>query len=152
MKVEISLKEFIAAGGDIDSLDLDGVRCRFSNGTIVSNEFQSAPHMVGVNGLEIVSIDRVRIRYAGDKIETVPMEWVTVKIEAYVKRVSTQYDWKTAPYWATYAAEDADGRRHWFETEPHLHSDGFWETVQGRKEEIPFSSQRWREYIEKRPD
>ena len=46
-------------------------------------------------------------------------------------------DWKDAPEWAKFLAQDKDGSWYWFEKKPFLHTHGFWIlSGQGRAEFI----------------
>ena len=60
-------------------------------------------------------------------------------------------DWKDAPEWANYVAQDRDGYWCWYESHPHLPKDSDEWTAQGRSE-YAVEPNHWKESLEKRPD
>jgi len=74
-------------------------------------------------------------------------------------------DWKDAPEWANWLAQDEDGEWPWFEEEPtSCEDDGFfgglwWGPVGKSKYEVAvhtpmgaFHIENWRETLERRPE
>lgn len=57
-------------------------------------------------------------------------------------------DWKDAPEWANYLAQDEDGDWYWFEKEPYLKS-GTWLTNEGRIEDA--NGPEYQDSLEQRP-
>ena len=62
-------------------------------------------------------------------------------------------DWKDAPYWAGWLAQDWSGRWYWYETRPRSYSIRW-----GRGDEFMLASygpgltnEKWRESLERRP-
>lgn len=58
-------------------------------------------------------------------------------------------DWKDAPEWAQYLAMDADSNWYWFEYQPSIHRNIWWDE-RGRVEDA-FLSDNWQESLEQRP-
>lgn len=51
--------------------------------------------------------------------------------------MKNEINWKEAPEWANYMAEDADGYSYWYEKKPILSEDEkYWYEFQGRTEFI----------------
>jgi hypothetical protein len=56
-------------------------------------------------------------------------------------------EWKDAPEWAQWAAQDFDGDWYWFENKP-IQLEFGWASSTGRIQNI---NQDWRESLERRP-
>lgn len=58
-------------------------------------------------------------------------------------------NWKEAPEWANYLAQDADGAWYWYEDEPKIEGNQ-WIVESGRDDEADHSNLNWKETLEKR--
>jgi hypothetical protein len=60
--------------------------------------------------------------------------------------------WEDAPEWANYLAQDADGRWHWYKSEPISTSDEEWySNSQWEQADTKIFSQNWDKTLEARP-
>lgn len=59
-------------------------------------------------------------------------------------------DWKDAPEWAKYLAQNEDGRWFWYEENPQLYFDLWWSN-EGRKAFAGDPLKGWGESKEERP-
>jgi len=57
-------------------------------------------------------------------------------------------DWKDAPSWAQWLAQDQSGAWYWYETEPYA-GTSTWNYSQGRADWV--DTPGWNETLEKRP-
>lgn len=57
-------------------------------------------------------------------------------------------DWKDAPEWAQWLAQDANGIWYWHENEPHIAGKSWWSDGEHRAVE---KRREWRETLEQRP-
>lgn len=60
-------------------------------------------------------------------------------------------DWKNAPEWAEYLAQNEDGTWTFFENEPFAY-DYEWRQVHGKKQWHYVDIENWTESLETRPD
>ncbi len=60
-------------------------------------------------------------------------------------------DWKSAPKWAQWLAQDLNGEWWWYENEPFLNRDA-WVPDGGNHEMFIPVSAYWRESLEQRPE
>lgn len=61
-------------------------------------------------------------------------------------------DWKDAPEWAQFLAQDKDGDWFWYDQEPYLRSGYSWSWPSvGRVERANIISHDWQETLERRP-
>lgn len=58
-------------------------------------------------------------------------------------------NWKDAPSWSNFVAQDENGDWWWYEYEPII-EDGNWDRSEGRYTKA-FSSGGWKESLEARP-
>jgi hypothetical protein len=59
--------------------------------------------------------------------------------------------WRTAPTWARYIAQDANGEVRFFERRPHSRLDeGIWYAA-GNKSVVAFSRPNWAKSLQERP-
>lgn len=59
-------------------------------------------------------------------------------------------DWKDAPDWAEYLAQDGCGSWYWFERQPKIGRNGNWYVTHGDCEEA-ICNPDWQETLEPRP-
>ena len=59
-------------------------------------------------------------------------------------------DWKDAPEWSNYLAQDGSGAWYWFENQPNLGSDNGWYCTIGDCE-AAYAVESFRETLEARP-
>jgi len=66
-------------------------------------------------------------------------------------------DWKTAPHWANYYAQDMNGCCFWYHDEPYI-PDGFFSWIPTGNGQIDYSEFDydkgidWKQTLEKRPE
>lgn len=70
---------------------------------------------------------------------------------AYID-VSLKPDWKDAPKWAQWLAQDEDGAWWWYEGQPIAFNNG-WCPIKGADGDVQLAQvKNWRETLEARPD
>lgn len=61
-------------------------------------------------------------------------------------------DWKDAPEWAEFVAQDQSGAWYWYEFEPYMLSDQWHEpSDEGRLIQATISGDDWTETLDRRP-
>lgn len=60
-------------------------------------------------------------------------------------------NWKDAPEWAQYLAQDSDGSWYWYEQKPE-HDFTWWKPVNVSKFQTAEISSDWQDSLEKRPE
>ncbi len=61
-------------------------------------------------------------------------------------------DWKSAPKWAKWLAQDANGIWYWYEEQPQVLGNSSWFSSGGNNEAAATPSSEWRESLEQRPE
>lgn len=67
----------------------------------------------------------------------------------------TKPDWKKAPKWARYVAQDVDGRWAWFENKPDASDSlwgGMWDAQGGKFKDTIKTRPAWKDTLEKRTE
>lgn len=59
-------------------------------------------------------------------------------------------DWKDAPEWANYLAQDEDGEWHWYKGKPFPVGDGWWPTDHPIAK-AGYDRNDWEDTLEQRP-
>ena len=61
-------------------------------------------------------------------------------------------DWRDAPSWANYLAQDRDGRWFWYESKPEIAMDYKWDSDEDHTVAYLSENPDWEETLESRPE